>query len=796
MSRGPNSQIVVLSEMRRAYDSRVATGALVCVIALALVSGSAALSDCVKKTEDGPYLGCEDLADGLTKGPYVTSKSDYKLFTFELPANMDATLTLEVNAGDGDADLYVYGPKYASGDAIPGPSNYEWRSHHAVGDDVVHMSRYDEGGNPAGRYKVGVWGWSIRSAPNSGGTTWKLTLDLQSSEVNNTAPQKAAMKLVYDKCCTASGGASPGSGSAATGGPGGDASVRCSAWKEKGKDGTDFCHMRGSLCNSAGELTHLHLAGFGLSCEFPVADLAPVLRTVHRLDISSNPDLEGGTNAANTFMALSATVAPNMTHFHASNSPVFRSSSATSDTFPAAVCSVLPPNLISVRISKTEAKGTIPGCMIQTHLRELEMSSNALSGQMPGPYNAGASNPSDIEVLLADYCEFTGTIPSEWADHAPRLNAFSARNNKLTGSIPAFMEETLEMIRLSGNLLTGGIPNSLASLPSLRQFSLQDNQLTGSIPEGLFSGSNLLGAFLHDNALTGTMPDRSAYGPKLRVLNVQNNALEGDPLPNVLLDAPAIYSYIAGGNLFSARLPAVTEYDETTQAHKLTKLKELRILDLSGNKMYGPAPAEYEQLVIITPGEKGFLYTLDAYNRWQPLVHVLDLSSNELSGQVPAWAMQNQWGALIEINITGNNWACPIPESIDIDGLTCVDGDGSRRDRFGDVVLGNGTTNYREEPRKKSSGFFGGADSMGWSVVVLILIIVVVVWTMAVIRNYVKRKLYPRDEDDEFRVMEDNFSGPMANMDGLELTDVGPPRPQEGANRPRMTSRGMPLFND
>ena len=180
------------------------------------------------------------------------------------------------------------------------------------------------------------------------------------------------------------------------------------------------------------------------------------------------------------------------------------------------------------------------------------------------------------------------------------------------------------MIRLWGNLLTGGIPNSLASLPSLRQLYLQDNQLTGSIPEGLFSGSNLLYAYLHDNALTGTMPDRSAYGAKLRVLNVQNNALEGNPLPNVLLDAPALYSYRAGGNLFSAKLPVVTEYDETTEAHKLTKLKELRILDLSDNKMYGPAPAEYEQLVIITPGKKGFLQYLNANNRWQPLVHVLD----------------------------------------------------------------------------------------------------------------------------------------------------------------------------
>ena len=190
--------------------------------------------------------------------------------------------------------------------------------------------------------------------------------------------------------------------------------------------------------------------------------------------------------------------------------------------------------------------------MIQTHLRELEMSSNALLGQMPGPYDANASNPSDIEVMLADNCEFTGTIPSEWADHAPRLNVFSAANNELTGSIPAFMEETLEMIQLPGNLLTGGIPNSLASLPSLRVLEFQDNQLTGSIPEGLFSGSNLLWAFLHDNALTGTMPDQSAYGAKLLVLNVQNNALEGNPLPNVLLDAPALYSYKAGGNLFSA----------------------------------------------------------------------------------------------------------------------------------------------------------------------------------------------------------------------------------------------------
>ena len=362
------------------------------------------------------------------------------------------------------------------------------------------------------------------------------------------------------------------------------------------------------------------------------------------------------------------------------------------------------PNLISVRISQTEATGTIPGCMIQTHLRELEMSSNALSGQMPGPYDANASNPSDIEVMLADNCEFTGTIPSEWADHAPRLNVFSAANNELTGSIPAFMEETLEMIRLPGTFSLAVFQTVWRRCPASEYWNFRITSSPGQYRRDCSAEQPALG--VPSRQCTDWHNARPvSLRAKLLVLNVQNNALEGNPLPNVLLDAPALYSYKAGGNLFSAKLPAVTEYDETTEAHKLTKLKELRILDLSDNKMYGPAPAEYKQLVIITPGEKGFLCYADANGRCtEPLVHVLDLSSNELSGQVPAWAMQTKWGALIEINITDNNWACPIPESIDIDGLTCVDGDGVRRDRFDGVVIGDGTTNYREEPRKKSAG--------------------------------------------------------------------------------------------
>ena len=118
------------------------------------------------------------------------------------------------------------------------------------------------------------------------------------------------------------------------------------------------------------------LRASGLACEFPWQIWRRCCaRCTDWTSAVTRP--EGGTSAANTLMALSATVAPNMTHFHASYSPVFRSASRL--TFTHRVCSMLPPNLISVRISRTEATGTIPDCMIQTHLRELEMSSNALS---------------------------------------------------------------------------------------------------------------------------------------------------------------------------------------------------------------------------------------------------------------------------------------------------------------------------------------------------------------------------------------------------------------------------------
>lgn len=59
----------------------------------------------------------------------------------------------------------MLGPNNAVFD--PGPRYHTWRSSHAVGDDVVFISREDPV-YQQGTYRVGIWGWSQRGSPGWG----------------------------------------------------------------------------------------------------------------------------------------------------------------------------------------------------------------------------------------------------------------------------------------------------------------------------------------------------------------------------------------------------------------------------------------------------------------------------------------------------------------------------------------------------------------------------------------------------------------------------------------------------
>lgn len=49
----------------------------------------------------------------------------------------------------------------------------------------------------------------------------------------------------------------------------------------------DFCHLRGNVCNSEGQLTRLDMSGMGLTCDYPTGALEK-LKAIETINLAKN----------------------------------------------------------------------------------------------------------------------------------------------------------------------------------------------------------------------------------------------------------------------------------------------------------------------------------------------------------------------------------------------------------------------------------------------------------------------------------------------------------------------------
>ena len=113
---------------------------------------------------------------------------------------------------------------------------------------------------------------------------------------------------------------------------------------------------------------------------------------------------------------------------------------------------------------------------------------------------------------------------------AGNVRKLELAGNKLNGSIPEGIFADLpylEVVNLSGNVLSGAIPADVADLSSLMTLDLSRNGLTGSIPTVLGNASSLTTLNLAGNGLTGSIPTELADLPNLIDLRVGDNSLSG-----------------------------------------------------------------------------------------------------------------------------------------------------------------------------------------------------------------------------------------------------------------------------
>ncbi|OAY66567.1 Leucine-rich repeat receptor-like protein kinase PXL1 [Ananas comosus] len=248
-------------------------------------------------------------------------------------------------------------------------------------------------------------------------------------------------------------------------------------------------------------------------------------------------------------------------------------------------------------------------------------------------------------------------------------------NNKLHGSLFGWLEEmkNLSYLDLSNNALAGPIPSGIGRLSNLLWLDLSYNSLQGVISEAHFANlSNLkylsLGSnsliidvdnkwippfqLLRSNIFVGEIPSELGQLAYLQFLDLAHNNLTGS-MPRSFgnfsaMIYPTIHSYDGKGFSVDERTFTYFDYSNNLlvvihgeEYQYSTTIYLLKIMDLSENNLSGQIPEEIVALAIL---------------------HSLNLSGNHLTGMIPE--RLGDMRSLESLDLSLNELQGAIPQSL------------------------------------------------------------------------------------------------------------------------------------
>ncbi|GJV20847.1 probable LRR receptor-like serine/threonine-protein kinase [Tanacetum coccineum] len=341
-------------------------------------------------------------------------------------------------------------------------------------------------------------------------------------------------------------------------------------------------------------------------------------------------------------------------------------------------------NLTRLAITNTRISETIPmefWDMWPSQLKYLNLSSNNISGNLPDLL----SNFDIFSVIDLSSNSFDGPIPNVTST----LKLLNLSGNKFTGGISFLCQLVhgfLEFLDLSNNFLTGQIPDCLWNFKELKVLNLGHNNLSGRLPASIESLFKLKVLYLYKNHLSGELPVSLKNCTSLIYLNLGANNFSGDVPVWIGENLSGLYVLGLRSNNFFGTIPS-----------QLCQLENLQLLDLSLNNLYGAIPSCVNNLTTMV--QEGLVltqivhtfstpwwhsrtahatYIYDEYIdhatiEWQGnvrefsninlgLLRSIDLSSNNLTGQVPI-ELTNLYG-LLALNLSKNALSGEIPLKI------------------------------------------------------------------------------------------------------------------------------------
>ncbi|KAM0866449.1 hypothetical protein ACQ4PT_042614 [Festuca glaucescens] len=237
----------------------------------------------------------------------------------------------------------------------------------------------------------------------------------------------------------------------------------------------------------------------------------------------------------------------------------------------------------------------------------------------------------------------SGALPSAALARLAALSSLSLVPGRVSGGLsPAVAAlPSLRFLALSGNLISGDLPNSFS--PALRTVDLSKNSFSGRLPSSLLQIRSLRTLVLSHNSVSGEIP-RTVSAPLVH-LDLRNNRLSG-AVP--ALPETVVYLSLAGNRL-SGRVGGV-----------LRRLTRLSFLDLGGNWFSGEVPGELFAFRIgyLQLRKNAFSGDLRPAGR-VPSGATVDLSHNALTGRVPP-----ELATAAAVYLNGNKFAGEVPAEI------------------------------------------------------------------------------------------------------------------------------------
>ncbi|KAJ0826934.1 putative protein kinase RLK-Pelle-LRR-III family [Helianthus annuus] len=293
----------------------------------------------------------------------------------------------------------------------------------------------------------------------------------------------------------------------------------------------------------------------------------------------------------------------------------------------------------------------------------------------PSSWNGIMCNGGNVAGVVLDHLSLSADVDLNVFANLTKLVKLSISNNSISGKFPTKLGGMLEFLDVSDNLFNSSLPVDVGKDLSLKNMSLAGNNFSGPIPDWVsgissiqsldlsrnsFSGaipasftqlSNLVYLNLSVNGFTKSIPEGFEDMAVLEVLDLHGNMLVGDFDPKFLLLTTAVHVDFSGNSLTTSSGQSEKFLPGISETVKYLNLSRNR---LTGSLVGGGVAEMFGSLVVLDLSYNELSGELPSFNYAYDL-QVLKLSNNRFSGFFPNDLLKGDSLVLTELDLSGNN---------------------------------------------------------------------------------------------------------------------------------------------